>query len=128
MYRLHSAIQDARCKEKIISYSLILIYIFRALCDVFRELHEAKEDWESNTSLVLTDTLRHGFQFEVSEKLSLSYLVFEQDSKYLKQLSHLLNPEPNLVQIVETIRDWPDLIKTHRLFDKVLPPRCFMFG
>lgn len=105
-----------------------MICSFRALHDVFLKLNEDhKKNWKSNTSLVLTNILKFGFVFDELPKVSLSFVVFEKGSKYIKQLtSKFVNPKTQITY-VETIQDWIGYFKRLPLFDKVGLPNCYMF-
>jgi len=110
-YRQHSAIDDAK-----------------ALHDVFLKLHEdPKKKWKSNTALVLTDVLKFGFVFDELPKVSLSFVVFEKGSKYIRELTTKLKKPKSQITYLETIQDWIGYFKMLRLFDKVGVPSCFMF-
>ena len=56
---------------------------------MFLKLHEDKKSWtwRSNTCLVLTNILKFGFEFDDLEKVSLTFVVLEKGSKYIKQLA-----------------------------------------
>jgi len=107
-YRLHLAIDDSR-----------------ALRDVFHKLHEDNSKFNSNTSLVLTNITKFGFDFKVSSKVSVPYVVLDKNCKQMKLLSKLVNKKAE-IQLVKCISDWSEKLKNCKLFEKVMPPNCFM--
>ena len=101
---------------------------FRALHDVFLKLNEDhKKNWRSNTCLVLTNILKFGFVYDELPKVSLSFVVFEKGSKYLKQLTSEFVKSKSQITYLETIQDWIGYFKKLPLFEKVGLPNCFMF-
>ena len=111
-----------------------MIY-FRALCDIFQKLHGDLSSrsmlWKSNTSLVLTNTCKFGFEYEPFPRISLTFIVIDRESKYMRQLSAMINrdaPDPDTPRIVKSIQAWLGHVRRLNLFAKVDPPSCVMLS
>ena len=96
---------------------------------MFLKLHEDKKSWtwRSNTCLVLTNILKFGFEFDDLEKVSLTFVVFEKGSKYIKQLAAKFIKTESQITYLENIQDWIRHLWHLRLFEKVEIPNCLMF-
>ena len=115
------------CESKVI--------YFRALCDIFQKLHGDLSSrsmlWKSNTSLVLTNTCKFGFEYEPFPRISLTFIVIDRESKYMRQLSAMINrdaPDPDTPRIVKSIQAWLGHVRRLNLFAKVDPPSCVMLS
>ena len=91
------------CESKVI--------YFRALCDIFQKLHGDFSSrsmlWKSNTSLVLTNTCKFGFEYEPFPRISLTFIVIDRESKYMRQLYAMINkdaPDPDTPRVVKSIQ------------------------
>ena len=113
-----------------------MIY-FRALCDIFQKLHGDFSSrsmlWKSNTSLVLTNTCKFGFEYEPFPRISLTFIVIDRESKYMRQLSAMINkdaPDPDTPRVVKSIQiqAWLGHVRKLNLFAKVDPPSCVMLS
>ena len=96
---------------------------------MFLKLHEDKKSWtwRSNTCLVLTNILKFGFEFDDLEKVSLTFVVLEKGSKYIKQLAAKFIKTESQITYLENIQDWIRHLWHLRLFEKVEIPNCLMF-
>ena len=117
------------CESKVI--------YFRALCDIFQKLHGDFSSrsmlWKSNTSLVLTNTCKFGFEYEPFPRISLTFIVIDRESKYMRQLSAMINkdaPDPDTPRVVKSIQiqAWLGHVRKLNLFAKVDPPSCVMLS
>lgn len=96
---------------------------------MFHQIHARKDDWTSNTSLVLTNFKRYGFVYEPSSPPTLPFIDFEKDSKFLVQLSRFLNPDGRPKLLVNIEDSWRNALRrVCPLFSKVLLPRCMMLS
>ena len=110
-YNFHSALEDAR-----------------ALADVFFTSSNRKHDWRSNTSLVITNHSKFGFEYEASPPVVIPFVDLEKNSRFVSQLADLLNPAPGARPVVIS-DDWRVLVGGEcRLFRRVMLPRCMMIS
>ena len=93
--------------------------------DLFYSLHADSSKFHSNTSLVLTNYSKFGFDFKEISKVSVPYVVLDKNCKQMKVLSEIVN-EKGESQLVNHISDWSEHLKSCDLFKKVMAPNCFM--
>ena len=103
----------------------MFFFTFRALRDLFYSLHADSSKFHPNTSLVLTNYSKFGFDFKEISKVSVPYVVLDKNCKQMKVLSEIVN-EKGESQQVECISDWAEHLKSCDLFKNVMPPNCFM--
>ena len=102
-----------------------VFFTYRALRDLFYSLHADSSKFHSNTSLVLTNYSKFGFDFKEISKVSVPYVVLDKNCKQMKVLSEIVN-EKGESQLVNHISDWSEHLISCDLFKKVMAPNCFM--
>ena len=95
---------------------------------MFTKLHQnLGREWNSNTSLALTNPDKTGTRYQNIPRLTLNTIVFQRNSKHLDNLLKKINPSQTR-RLVENLSDLSLHMKEAvGLFEKVAPPDCVQF-